>query len=179
MTSMRNTNEFDRPGRVNGPGGDIAARPGTRRDGARQAAARLRVRDCARMSRLRLRLSASPEEVPFARAAITRLCEHLEIEDEQTERIRLAVTEACSNCVLHAYAEHADTETYVLDARVDQRALRVTVCDSGVGVHNAQASLHPSLGYGLCLIQTLADIAEVSTRPTGGTRVEMRFAMSA
>jgi stage II sporulation protein AB (anti-sigma F factor) len=179
MTSARNTNEFDRPGRFIRPGQDIAARPGTQRGGGHQAAARLRARDCARMSRLRLRLSASPEEVPFARAAITRLCEHLEIADEQTERIRLAVTEACSNCVLHAYAQHADTETYVLDARVDQRALCVTVSDSGVGVHNAQANVHPSLGNGLYLIQTLADSAEVSTRPSGGTRVVMRFAMSA
>jgi stage II sporulation protein AB (anti-sigma F factor) len=179
MTSMHNTNESQKPGRVNQSGGDLAARQGTQRVRAGQAAARLRVRDCARMSRLRLRLSASPEEVPFARAAITRLCEHLEIDDEQTERIRLAVTEACSNCVLHAYAERADGETYVLDARVDLHALRVTVCDSGIGVHNARPNIHPSLGYGLTLIQTLADSAEVSTRPSGGTRVVMRFAMSA
>jgi anti-sigma regulatory factor (Ser/Thr protein kinase) len=131
------------------------------------------------MSRLRLRLSASPEEVPFARAAITRLCEHLEIGDEQTDRIRLAVTEACSNCVLHAYDERADTDTYVLDARVDQHALRVTICDSGVGLHNARVNTHPSLGCGLHLIQGLADSADVSSRPSGGTRVVMRFAMSA
>ena len=163
-----------------GSGGVIAARRGTQRDHGRlQAADRLRVRDRARMSRLRLRLSASPEEVPFARAAITRLCEHLEIGDLQTDRIRLAVTEACSNCVLHAYNERADTDTYVLDARVDQHALRVTVSDSGVGVHNARVNTHPSLGYGLHLIQGLADSADVSSRPSGGTRVVMRFAMSA
>jgi stage II sporulation protein AB (anti-sigma F factor) len=131
------------------------------------------------MSQLRLRLSASPQEVPFARAAITRFCEHLEIADEQTERIRIAVTEACSNCVLHAYAEPADADTYVLDARVDQHALRVTVTDSGVGVHKGRANTHPSLGYGLHLIQSLADSAEVTSRASGGTRVVMRFAISA
>lgn len=130
------------------------------------------------MSQLRLRLSASAEEVPFARAAVTRLCEHLEIDDEQTERIRLAVTEACSNCVLHAYGERADSETYVLDARVEHHALRLTVCDSGVGVHNAGVNSRPSLGHGLHLIQGLADSAEVSSRPSGGTRVVMRFAMT-
>jgi anti-sigma regulatory factor (Ser/Thr protein kinase) len=131
------------------------------------------------MSQLRLRLSASPEEVPFARAAVTRLCEHLEIGDEQTERIRLAVTEACSNCVLHAYGKRAHSETYVLDARVEHQALRLTVCDSGVGVHNAGVNSRPGLGQGLHLIQGLADSAEVSSRPSGGTRVVMRFAMTA
>jgi anti-sigma regulatory factor (Ser/Thr protein kinase) len=175
--TTRHTRALDGYGRAGGPGGDIAARPRTPLEDAGQAAARLRVRDRARLSQLRLRLSASPEEVPFARAAITRLCEHLEIEDEQTERIRLAVTEACSNCVLHAYDERADGETYVLDARVDQHALRVTVCDSGVGLLNARTNTQPSLGYGLHLLQGLADSAEISSRPSGGTRVVMRFAM--
>jgi stage II sporulation protein AB (anti-sigma F factor) len=128
---------------------------------------------------LRLRLNASPEDVPLARAAVTRLCEHLEIDEEQTERIRLAVTEACSNSALHAYDERADSETYVLDARVDHHALRVTVCDSGVGLHNAGVSSRPSLGYGLHLIHGLADSAEISSAPGGGTRVVMRFLMSA
>jgi anti-sigma regulatory factor (Ser/Thr protein kinase) len=131
------------------------------------------------MSQLRLRLSASPGEVPFARAAITRLGEHLEIDDEQTQRIRLAVTEACSNCVLHAYDKSAISETYMLDARIDQEALRVTVCDSGIGIHNARANTQSSLGFGLHLIQGLADSAEVLSRPSVGTRVIMRFAMSA
>jgi anti-sigma regulatory factor (Ser/Thr protein kinase) len=157
----------------------IAARRGAQGEEASlQAAARLGVRDRARMSQLRLRLSASPEEVPFARAAITRLCEHLEIGDEQTNDIRLAVTEACSNCVQHAY-EGTATGTYVLDARVHHHALRVTVCDSGLGVHNIQANVHPGLGCGLYLIQTLPDSAEVTSRPSGGTRVVMRFALSA
>jgi stage II sporulation protein AB (anti-sigma F factor) len=171
--SARNKNDF------HAPGGVIAARPPTQPDGARlqQAAARPRVRNRPQ-SQLRLRLSANPKDVPFARAAITRLCEHLEIDEEHTLRIRLAVTEACSNCALHAYAEPAATDTYVLDARVDQHTLRVTVCDTGIGVHNAQANTHRSLGYGLYLIHELADSAEVSSRAGGGTRVTMRFAIS-
>jgi anti-sigma regulatory factor (Ser/Thr protein kinase) len=157
----------------------IAARLGTsHQDAPPQAARQRRVREHARKSHLRLRLSASPEEVPFARVAITRLCEHLEIDDQQTQNVRLAVTEACSNCVLHAY-EGTTRGTYVLEARVDRQALRVIVSDSGVGVHHARVSIHPDVGYGLHLIRTLADSAEISSRPSGGTRVVMRFAMCA
>jgi anti-sigma regulatory factor (Ser/Thr protein kinase) len=129
------------------------------------------------MSRLRLHLSATPEEVPFARAAITRLCEHLEIDDTLAERIRLAITEACTNCVLHAYPEGAEAASYLLDARVDKRALRVAVCDRGLGVHSGQPSDHSNLGFGLGLIEALADSTDISQRPGGGTRLVMRFAM--
>jgi anti-sigma regulatory factor (Ser/Thr protein kinase) len=80
---------------------------------------------------------------------------------------------------MHAYEEGTATGTYVLDARVEHQALRVTVCDSGLGVHNTRADVHPSLGCGLYLIQTLPDSAEITSRPSGGTRIVMRFAMSA
>jgi serine/threonine-protein kinase RsbW len=140
----------------------------------------LPVSSYVRLSRLRLCLSARPDEVPFARAAITRLCEHLGIQGEQAQNIRLAVTEACSNCVLHAYDENTAEGTYVLEARVDHDALRVSVCDSGVGMHQAHANIHPGLGYGLRLIKTLADSTEISSpRPGGGTRLVMRFAIGA
>jgi hypothetical protein len=35
-------------------------------------------------------------------------------------RKRLAVTEACANCVLHAYDGDADTSTYVLEPRIER-----------------------------------------------------------
>ncbi|MDP9260097.1 MAG: ATP-binding protein [Actinomycetota bacterium] len=125
------------------------------------------------MPQLRLHLSATPEEVPFARAAITRLCEQLELDDERTERIRLAVTEACTNCVVHAYEGRANAPTYVLSAHADQQELSVVVCDRGVGISNARPSEHD--GLGLPLIQQLADGAEVSRRLGGGTSVAMHF----
>jgi anti-sigma regulatory factor (Ser/Thr protein kinase) len=145
----------------------------------RHAEARPGAKARERTSRLRLYLSATAEEVPFARAAITRLCEHLEFGDELTERIRLAVTEACTNCVLHAYDTSAHAATYVLDARLDQHVMRVVVCDRGAGVNHGQQSERDSPGLGLGLIEELADSSDVSARPGGGTRVAMRFALNA
>jgi anti-sigma regulatory factor (Ser/Thr protein kinase) len=162
------------------PGGAIAARRDQLRSGASLHRALLpRMRDRARMSRLRLHLSATAEEVPFARAAITRLCEHLEIDEKLTERVRLAVTEACTNCVRHAYGELEESATYVLDARADKRALLVTVCDHGLGIQPGQPNNPGGLGLGLDLIDQVADNLDVSSRPRGGTRVAMRFALPA
>jgi anti-sigma regulatory factor (Ser/Thr protein kinase) len=161
MTPTRSTNLHDGPSDALGYG---APRP--------RATAR------ERTSRLRLYLSATPEEVPFARAAITRLCEHLEIGDELTERIRLAVTEACTNCVLHAYDTSADAATYSLDARLEQHVLRVVVCDRGLGMQSGRPRERDSARLGLGLIEELADSWCVSQRPGGGTRVVMRFRLN-
>ena len=89
-----------------------------------------------------IELPALPDRVPSARGAITRLCDHLELEDEIAGQIRLAVTEACTNCVLHAYDEAApeDPSTFALEARVDDDALVVVVRDAGAGI--ARRSAH-------------------------------------
>ena len=128
-------------------------------------------------SRLKIELQAVPERVPSARSAITRLCEHLEIEEELAGQIRLAVTEACTNCVLHAYADaNGADSTFALEARVDDDALVVVVRDAGAGI-TAARSAGAGLGLGLRLMRQSASSVDVTSRPGGGTRVAMRFAI--
>ena len=128
-------------------------------------------------SRLKLELQAVPERVPSARSAITRLCEHLEIEEELAGQIRLAVTEACTNCVLHAYGDATGVgSTFALEARVDDDDLLVVVRDAGTGI-TAARSARAGLGLGLRLMRQAASSVDVTSRPGGGTRVAMRFAI--
>lgn len=128
---------------------------------------------------MRLDLSATRDVVPFARAAITRVCEQLEIDDRLTEAIRLAVTEACSNCAIHAYDESVECPTFVLDARVERNMLRIVVSDRGMGIDESRARKAPSTGYGLHMIEQLTDSSSATARPGGGTRVVMRFPLAA
>ncbi len=126
---------------------------------------------------LEIELQAVAERVPSARSAITRLCEHLEIEEELAGQIRLAVTEACTNCVLHAYGDAIDmNSTFALEARVDDHDLLVIVCDAGSGI-TAARSATAGLGLGLRLMRQAASSIDVTSRPGGGTRVAMRFAL--
>jgi serine/threonine-protein kinase RsbW len=123
---------------------------------------------------LRLRLSTRVEDVPYARAAVTRLCEHLGFDLDVTERIRVAVTEACTNCVRHAY-QPAERAAYVLDARLEGQMLRVAVRDRGVGFSSAVRGASNGPGSGLRLIRGMADSAEVTSRLGRGTHVVMHF----
>jgi anti-sigma regulatory factor (Ser/Thr protein kinase) len=126
-------------------------------------------------ARLRIELPARPGEVPSARAAITRLCEHLGLEDELAGQIRLAVTEAYTTCVLHAYDSEA------AEAR---RAARLDVRARGARrrrrAHRRSARRRRrdiGLGFGLRLIRQAAAGVDITSRPGRGTRVAMRFAL--
>jgi serine/threonine-protein kinase RsbW len=137
----------------------------------RRARARTRVAPT-----LRLAFPSVPGGVPSARSAITELCEQLEIDGERADDIRLAVTEACANCVLHGHSPAARRSTFTLEARVDDRSLVVVVRDFGDGLLRGPMRAR-GLGLGLELIDSLAESAQVSSRPGGGVRVTMRFAM--
>jgi serine/threonine-protein kinase RsbW len=129
-------------------------------------------------ARLRIELPAVPATVPSARGAITRLCEHLELEDELAGQIRLAVTEACTNCVLHAYGDGGGdaASTFALEARVDEDGLLVVVRDAGGGISPVR-SARAGLGFGMGLIRQAASSVDVTSRSGRGTRVAMRFAL--
>jgi serine/threonine-protein kinase RsbW len=128
--------------------------------------------------RLMIQLPAVPERVPAARGAISRLCDRLEIADVLAGDIRLAVTEACTNCVLHAYdGDCPDAHpTFALEARVEDDELLVVVRDSGSGVLRPRSGTG-GLGFGLGLMRRLASSVDVLARPGRGTRVAMRFAL--
>ena len=126
---------------------------------------------------LSLVLPAAPEGVPQARAAVTALCERLGLDCDRVDDIRLAVTEACTNCVLHSQGDGAEDATFVLDAHVDEGALEIVVRDFGGGLLRAPAG-SAGLGLGMHLIERLSESSQVSSRPGGGTRVSMRFAVA-
>jgi serine/threonine-protein kinase RsbW len=128
-------------------------------------------------ARLKIELQAVPERVPSARGAITRLCEDLHIEHDLAGQIRLAVTEACTNCVLHAYEGESGAEsTFGLEARVENDDLLVLVRDDGAGI-TAVRSARAGLGLGLRLMRQAASSMDVTSLPGGGTCIAMRFAL--
>jgi anti-sigma regulatory factor (Ser/Thr protein kinase) len=131
----------------------------------------------AMSTRMRIELEAVPDRVPAARGAITRLCEHLEIEDALAGDIRLAVTEACANCVLHAYEDGGPEDArFALEARVEEDSLLVVVRDCGGGDLRPRTD-SARLGFGLGLMRELSSDVDVVARPGRGTRVAMRFAL--
>jgi anti-sigma regulatory factor (Ser/Thr protein kinase) len=91
------------------------------------------------------------------------------------DAIALAVTEAVTNAVLHAYVDEPEPgEVEVIVQRVGEDCVEILVCDEGRGMRPRTDS--PGLGLGLPLVATLAEHFEVQARDGGGTRVRMAFA---
>lgn len=117
---------------------------------------------------------AVPGSVAPARAGAVRALRSLGGVDELVvEHVALAVSEACTNVVLHAYREGQAGELE-LRAWVDGDALRVCVTDRGVGLRPRLDS--PGMGVGLQVISSVA--RQVVIAPNGpGTTLTMTFAL--
>jgi PAS domain S-box-containing protein len=116
-----------------------------------------------------LRLPARSSCVANARDEAVRRVRELGGGTDVEMAIRLAVSEAATNVVLHADAEHL----WIGVARDGDGRLAVTVCDDGRGLRPRPDS--PGVGLGLPIVSSLADTLEVVGGPTGGTEVRMVF----
>jgi anti-sigma regulatory factor (Ser/Thr protein kinase) len=102
------------------------------------------------------------------------VAELLWIDPELLDDLKTAVSEACNNVVLHAYEGGAGP--MAIRVYVDDRLLRVTVSDRGVGIPPAVLSDERSDGIGVSVIRALADQVQFTSEPDGGTEVQIDFA---
>jgi serine/threonine-protein kinase RsbW/stage II sporulation protein AB (anti-sigma F factor) len=88
--------------------------------------------------------------------------------------VKLALSEAVTNAVQHAYVARPPGPVRVA-AWLREDCLIVEVCDDGSGMMPRLDS--PGLGVGLPFIADTADTLEILTSPRGGTRLRMTFAL--
>lgn len=123
-------------------------------------------------SDVRLTLPAKAENIPVIRHVLGAFAEALQLPPDVVEDMRLAVTEACTNVVRHAY-NGDDTGTIDIVMKPDGDRLDVIVSDCGRGMGPSPDIDGP--GLGLPLIAALADSIEVADAPVGGNRLTMSF----
>jgi serine/threonine-protein kinase RsbW len=121
---------------------------------------------------LLLSLPARAENVAVVRHAFGGLGDVLDLPEQTLSDIKLAVTEACTNVVVHAYPDREDGPLGV-QAILDESTLTIVVTDEGRGVLPRADS--PGLGLGLPLIATLAESLELGTGDNQETEVRMTF----
>jgi anti-sigma regulatory factor (Ser/Thr protein kinase) len=126
----------------------------------------------SRDSDVRLTLPARPENVAVIRHVLGAFAEALNLPDAVVEDMRLAVTEACTNVVRHAYddEEHGPLEIVI---RPDGDRLDVIVSDCGRGIGPSPDTAGP--GLGLPLIAALVHSLEIQHAPRAGSRLAMSF----
>ncbi len=131
------------------------------------------VRSPLPLTPLLLDLPAVPESAVQARHAVVGYGGKV-LPD--TFGLAIAVSEAVTNVVLHAYRDGTPGRVRIR-AAVAGEVLTVSVQDDGVGMVPRPDT--PGLGLGLPLIAQVADGFDVESAAPGGTRLVIRFALSA
>lgn len=117
--------------------------------------------------------TAVPEAVPKMRNRVADFAITACMVDPPLADVRLAVSEAVTNAVMHSYVSAAEPGEVDVTASISDRALVVVVGDHGGGMRPRTDS--PGLGLGLPLISMVADVYEVRPREPRGTEVHMCF----
>jgi anti-sigma regulatory factor (Ser/Thr protein kinase) len=113
--------------------------------------------------------------VAAARAAVSAFATRAGASADELDSVRLAVSEAVTNAVVHAYPG-APGPVHVT-AAIAGRELSVIVADDGCGLGAARETR--GLGLGLNLIERSCDSLTVGASRSGGTQLEMRFLLCA
>jgi serine/threonine-protein kinase RsbW len=117
---------------------------------------------------------STPPGVGAMRREIAAFARRCGMDADLIEAVRLAVSEAATNAVVHAYREA--TGDLSVRASADDDELRVVVSDTGVGL--APRADSPGLGLGMPLMASLTSRFQVISRGAG-TEVHMAFRLRA
>ena len=127
---------------------------------------------------VRLTIPAKPEYITLGRLTLTALAGVRPVSDETLHDLKLALTEACTNSVRHAYGEREGTVEILYELHPDK--LVVEVVDEGEGFEppsGRSTALHEDElsegGLGIAIIEALADEFEIRERAQGGS--SLRF----
>ena len=125
-------------------------------------------------------LSKSENEA-LARSIISGFMLPLDPDVEELADIRCAVSEAVTNCIVHAYRGGSGMIT-LCAKYFDDRTLKITIADRGCGIEDVAKARTPLFttcpdedrcGMGFSIMETFMDTLRVSARPGRGTTVTM------
>jgi len=129
-----------------------------------------------------LTIPADAKWLTVVRLAVSGVASRLGASYEDVDDIKVAVSEACTNAIDHAFSEATGASPAIcIQCHPEENAIRIEVSDEGCGfdperavvvVDEATASERQG-GLGLYLIRKLMDEMEVVSRPGGGTKVVM------
>jgi serine/threonine-protein kinase RsbW/stage II sporulation protein AB (anti-sigma F factor) len=122
---------------------------------------------------LELTLPARPESVAEIRAAVRQFAVQHGVDRDVLGSVALAVSEAATNAVVHAFVDRAPGIVRTL-ARTGDDELIVHIADDGRGMQPRVDS--PGMGVGLPIIGQLARTLDIRQSGEAGTELRMSFA---
>ena len=134
-----------------------------------------------------MRLAAKSHNEAFARNVVASFAVEISPTLEEINDIKTAVSEAVTNCVVHAYKDGSGIVE--IECKIDEkeRSIEIVVRDFGKGIADVKQAVEPFFttspedersGMGFTIIETFMDEMNVESTPGKGTVVRMKKVMS-
>ena len=116
----------------------------------------------------------------FTRACISALAAQLDPTLEEINDIKTAVSEAVTNCIVHAYKEKIG-KIYISAELCENNLIKIKIRDTGCGIENVEKAMEPlyttvggeRAGLGFAVMQSFMDTVKVRSAVGRGTSIVM------
>ncbi len=127
-----------------------------------------------------IKIQSLSENEAFARVCVASFCSVLNPTIEQIADIKTAVSEAVTNCVVHAYPDCIGD--IVINVKLTEKDVYITITDFGVGIKDVDQAREPFYtsrpesersGMGFTVMESFMDGMVVMSRPNFGTEIKL------
>ncbi len=138
------------------------------------------------INEMKLRLPARSINESVARSVISAFSAELSPTVEELGDLRCAVSEAVTNCIVHAYKGLPEGHTgliYISARLYDNREITIEISDNGCGIENVEEARQANFttgefgercGMGFLVMESFTDAMSVKSKPGRGTTVLLR-----
>lgn len=132
------------------------------------------------LNEMKLQIESRSVNEAFARAAVAAFAAQLDPNVEEISDIKTAVSEAVTNCIVHAYPESVGV-IYIWAGIYENRVFKVKIRDRGCGIQNVKQAMEPLFttlggeraGLGFAVMESFCDRIRVSSKVGKGTSVTL------
>ncbi|NLL17856.1 MAG: anti-sigma F factor [Clostridia bacterium] len=129
---------------------------------------------------VKLTIQSLPENIALARVFVAAFIAQVDLTVDELEDIKVAVSEAVSNAIIHGYEQRGDQWVDIIVTRFDDY-FEITVKDTGKGIENIEQAMEPTystdadrMGLGFVFMQSFMDEVAVTSEVNKGTSVTLR-----
>ncbi len=132
------------------------------------------------MNEMKLTFPSRSANERFARSAVASFLSQLDPAVDELADLRTAVSEAVTNCIVHAYRDTIGTITIQMRLFADGRVV-IKIRDRGCGIADVEQAMEPLFttggedrsGLGFSVMESFTDRLRVSSKPGRGTVLTM------
>lgn len=133
-------------------------------------------------NKMTVSFSAVTENEAFARNTVAAFCVALDPTVDQINDIKTAVSEAVTNCIVHAYPDGGNDRIVTVSTTINDDTVHIVVSDNGIGIADIKSAMQPFFttkpeqersGMGFTVMESFMDSLTVTPNTPCGTVVSM------